>query len=331
MGKDCIEIAMAANQAYARGLFVTAASIVMSTNKDMRLSFNILDGGIDATFIQWMTKRLNELRSGVSIRFFKISDTQFEKFPAWRGNKMTYARFLLPELLPAEEFVVYCDVDMCWRADVSGLWRVKDPNYVLMAVKDPFIDTIASHNEWAIKNGLGKRDNNYFCAGMLVMNLELFRTRNVIKKVYDFLERHPDVPFPDQDALNYTVGEETCLVDDKWMKFSCLLGKLDSHACVVIHYVNDAPWVKTTMLTSITDARFVWYWTFAKACGKSILWALRDLYGNISAIAILALAIGARLPICRQILLVVYKLTNRYNALALLSNHAKGFYFICKR
>ena len=328
MEQDCIEIAMAANQAYAKGLFVTAASIVMSSNKDVRLSFNILDGGIDETYLQWMSQRLRELREGVSIRHFKISDTLFDKFPAWRGNKMTYARFLLPELLPAAKFVVYCDVDMCWRADISELWRIRNCNYLLMAVRDPFIDTIDSHNEWVMQNGLSEQTNQYFCAGMLVMNLELFRERKIIDRVYEFLEVHPDVLFPDQDALNYTVGTETCLVDNKWMQFSCQLGKVDPHMHVVIHYVNDAPWAKTALLTSITDARFVWYWTFAKACGKSILIVLCDLYGCLSAIAILALAIVARLPIFRHIMLGLYKMNRRYDALSLLNNRVAGFYFM---
>lgn len=111
---ETIEIALAANHAYFPGLLVTAVSMARATTRAVR--FWILDGGLAAHDRALLRDKVGNER-GAALRFVPVGEEAFEGFPEWNGgNRLAYARLMLPELLKDVETVIYCDVDFLWRA-----------------------------------------------------------------------------------------------------------------------------------------------------------------------------------------------------------------------
>lgn len=106
-------------------------------------------------------------------------------------------RLLLPDLLPEYDKVMYIDCDVIVRNDLVKLYRTINlgDNY-LAAVFEAPLDFQKEHFR-----EIGCNPMEYINSGFLIMNLELMRQDNMVKK---FLEasKNNKLEFPDQDVLN---------------------------------------------------------------------------------------------------------------------------------
>ena len=48
----------------------------------------------------------------------------------------------------------------------------------------------------------------YFNAGFFLVNIKLAKELNIFEKMFDFLNRHPNPPYADQDTLNAVIGQQ---------------------------------------------------------------------------------------------------------------------------
>lgn len=106
-------------------------------------------------------------------------------------------RLLLPDLLPEYDKVMYIDCDVIVRNDLVKLYHTIDleDNY-LAAVFEAPLDFQIEHFR-----SIGCNPMEYINSGFLIMNLELMRQDNMVKK---FLQasKNNNLEFPDQDVLN---------------------------------------------------------------------------------------------------------------------------------
>lgn len=270
-----VDIGLVSGSGYDCGLFVTAASIAMFANRMCEIRFNIIEGGIPDDDFACYRKMLSDLHPHVSVNRFKVSEEMFADFPPWRGNRLAYARFLFPKLLQGVKYLVYSDVDIVWCADVCELVKSIDGNFAVHAVHDEHVCGNKALKEWYCGNNYTFPGESYFCSGMMVMNLDRFRKDNVIEKAGKVLNRHLDVPFADQDALNIVLSDSKSIVDKRWMRFTCDVTQADVENSVVLHYTNDLPW-KRIGIQGLTDLDLVWHRINAKARNISVWRSLRS-------------------------------------------------------
>jgi len=128
-----IEIAFASDENYFQCLFVAACSV--AANVTGSICFHILDGGISKKSKIKLESRTKELCKNSAIIWHDVT-SRIINFPVPEKKRMMYARFLLPELLPQEQFVIYYDVDILCLADVRQLWNQRDSNLVLQGCLD---------------------------------------------------------------------------------------------------------------------------------------------------------------------------------------------------
>ena len=203
---ETIDIALAADSAYFPGLLVTAVSIARSASRDVRLRFNVLNGGIPENDISALRKSISAAHPNSDLRTFDIDDARFSGFRAWNGEgRMAYARLLLPDMLPDSQFAIYCDTDFLWTADIASLWELRDASVPLQACPDGTADTLRRERAWFAENGIPFDAERYICSGLLVMNLDMFRKLNLGNALLEFIRNHPDAHFPDQAAINAVV------------------------------------------------------------------------------------------------------------------------------
>lgn len=294
---ETIDICLAANAKYFPGMFTTAASIAMHASKGYRLSFNLLETDVSDTDYDELVVCVSRIYPESEFHRFNVEKYDFKSLQTWHGNRLAYARFLIGELRPDLEYVIYSDVDMLWLADVAELWGKRDAQKVMLAVNDNHILDVGEGDNYK-RHGLILDTEKYFCSGMLLINLRRYRELDVTAKCVEFLEKNKDYVCPDQTALNQLIGNEVRLIERSWMTFTFDLKKLTCSRPIVLHYANELPWIRDGAADLLTDTVLIWYDVYARALGVSRFAALRRLLPHKRLIVsrVLYVLCASRLP-----------------------------------
>lgn len=284
--KTKVNIALAANDPYFPGLLVTAYSMAKFASKDAVLHFHILDGGLSSGNIEFLRAALERVRNDTLISVLPVDESLFDGFQSWKGNKLAFARLLLPNLLKTEKHIIYCDVDFLWQRDILDFWNLRRDDASLVAVHDYATDTLDSEEEWFGRNGIEFNRARYFCSGLCLLNLEYFRENDLIGRCAAFLSAHKDTNFVDQTALNAVAGDSSVLADPQWMRFSFDLTGEDYQKGVVIHYPGLVPWkaegfkrIFSEMIWLMPHPTKHWYRFYAEISRTSLKGAVLRLLG----------------------------------------------------
>ena len=256
---DPIHIALPSDENYVQGLTVTAVSIALYAHPDARLHFHILDGGIREESFAGFTACVARVNGKACFSRYRIDDSAFADFPAWSGNKMTYARLLLPALLRDVDFVIYCDSDFLWLADIGELWSERDKAFILQSSRDGCPRTERLEQEWCERHGFPFDPERYFCAGLSFYNLSAFRHEKIVDQVFDFIRKFPDVCFADQTALNHILRGRVRLLPQKWQRFTRDVMPEELSKPIVLHYAGEVPWKRGGWWELLTDTIWLWH------------------------------------------------------------------------
>ena len=172
---------------------------------------------------------------------------------------MTYARLLLPELLPDADHVIYTDTDVLWLAAVDDLWAKADDRTPAWTVRDGVAETRDRENAWFDAHGLACPGDDYFCAGVMLFNLRRFREDQITEQAFAFVERHPGLLFADQTAMNHLLYRQVGLLPEPWQTLTLNLKPEALGAPVVLHYANEIPWKRTTRWGLLSDSVMIWH------------------------------------------------------------------------
>jgi lipopolysaccharide biosynthesis glycosyltransferase len=223
LDKEPIIIVCAASNSYAMPLGVVICSTLANVESNCRVIFFVIDGGITK---KNKTKLLSIIKSAnAEIRWLQPLDGIFDRMVV-RGHirKESYFRLLIPYLLPNQySKVIYLDSDLIVQGDLSQLWNMDINNEYLLAVQDLGIPYVSSSYGLANYQELGiPADCKYFNSGVLVINLEKWRSNNISKKVIEFIEKNSEyIRWCDQDGLNAILGGKWGELETKWNQTCC--------------------------------------------------------------------------------------------------------------
>ncbi len=199
-----IVIACAADDRYVQPLAVMLQSVLTNMSSDRTITAYIIDGGIEPGHKQALAKSWHRPRA--SINWLPARASSFSGLPLWgRMPVATYYKLLVPELLPAAlHRVIWLDCDLVVNGDLAQLWDRDLAGRHALAVQDPAVPFVSSRNGVAHHQQLGlPSDAKYFNAGVMVVNLDLWRRDDIPRHVLEYLRRHGDaVVFLDQEGLN---------------------------------------------------------------------------------------------------------------------------------
>ena len=316
-----IHIALASDNNYFEGLVTTAVSIAANCSRPREIVFHVLDGGLTEDNIMFFKSTL--ARWNCQISFVDIAGTSaISGFRTYHGSTMTYARILLPGLLPDVEWIVYSDVDILWFADVAELWDGLDKKAIVHYVPpnpDSFRQDRSVETEWLVRNGFQSRPERRFNAGMIVLNLRQFRTERLQEKMLRMIEENGGhAPNVDETILNAFMSErdDTRPIDFKWQIGTGPAKSVPADLEFVLHYAADTPW-KTIHANHhmLTDSILLWHKVHAQVRNMSTWRSLRSCNGATDIVLGRALYLSAsNAQIVRGLLL----------ALLLLRGHGKG-------
>lgn len=179
----------------------------------------------------------------------------------------TYYRLLLPMILDESiDRILYLDCDVIVLKDISELFQVNLDGFGVAAVKD----SCPYSNSHRMFIGLGL-DSNYFCAGVLLINMKYWREHNSSEVMFDFLNKHSkELFFEDQDVLNYAFRNHWFQLPNKYGKAPMTLAIIGDNQksydytdylfdTSIIHYATHVkPWL------DIRIPNDQYYWKYVK-------------------------------------------------------------------
>ena len=129
-----IHIACCSNEKLAPMFGVVVTSVGINVTSDDVMMYLLHNGLKDST-----VKRLQKIadRYNVRLKFLEIDLEILKDCPTntklHYANVMTYARFLLPSMLPNLDKVIYLDCDLVVCKDLKSLWET-DVNDIAVAM-----------------------------------------------------------------------------------------------------------------------------------------------------------------------------------------------------
>ena len=313
-----ISVVLASDDNYFRGLLVTAFTIAKNCSRPRDLLFYILDGGISDSNKRFLRDLL--ARYGCQTWIIDVANEKtISGFRPYHGSTMTYARLLLPDLLPSVEKVVYSDVDVLWLADIALLWNVLNTDSIIHCVPPnphAFPQDRSVEAEWMNNHGFQPRMERRFCAGVLVFNLRKFRDEGLhLKMLSTLVANHGEVPCNDETILNAFMfqRDDVGMLDFKWQIGMGNVKAIPPDCEFVLHFAADTPW-KTIHANHhmLTDAILLWHKIYAAASGTTVWNSLRKCNSPFDIIAGRMFYLSAsRCAFVRVILRVLMRLTGR--------------------
>lgn len=154
-------------------------------------------------------------------------------------------RLYLPDLLPTCDKIIYFDCDTVIRTNLSDLWNISLGNYYLAACRDSSIPGFNRKRKSYCKK-LGIEYKEYFCSGILVLNLTKLRDAKFTDTIFSYLLENPYLRYPDQDMLNWYCQGNYLHLDEKMNIYSTRQDVLEFTNDCILHYATrgSKPWVK---------------------------------------------------------------------------------------
>ena len=199
-----IHIACCSNEKLAPIFGVVITSVGINVTSDDVTIYLLHNGLKDST-----VKRLLKIadRYNVELRFLEIDLEILKDCPTntklHYANVMTYARFLLPSMLPNLDKVIYLDCDLVVCKDLKSLWETDVNDMAVAMAPDLWYQDKGTLSRLGIKN------RKYLNAGVMVMNLDYWRENDIRNKLLSFIvEKGSKLTYLDQDALNVILQNE---------------------------------------------------------------------------------------------------------------------------
>lgn len=216
-----IPVFFSSDDNYLPFLAVSIRSLIDNLSPDVHCDIHILNNGLNPAKSQHLLRMATD-----SVRVHLV-DVSREIAPLAEKLNLRdyytasiYFRLFIPSLFPQYHKAIYLDADIAVNGDISRLYETQLGNRLVGAVPD---DIIASHRDFRnyAEGGLGIPYRRYFNSGVMLMNLDQFRIRQIERKfVYLLNTYHFDTICPDQDYLNVLCRGQVLYLDKGWNKMS---------------------------------------------------------------------------------------------------------------
>lgn len=149
------------------------------------------------------SSKLNELPAiyrNCNIQYRCVGNA-FESAFEIRGITIaTYYRLLIPKIILEHDKIIYSDVDVIFRNDLSDIFKCTDvAEYYVGGVVDA-LGLKKDHHDYIV-NELGLSWDKYICAGNLILNLSLLRQDDIVERFIDKVKTST-YKYQDQDIIN---------------------------------------------------------------------------------------------------------------------------------
>lgn len=251
---DKISICFCINDKYVQYLGVVLTSILLNNRKET-FKFYVLSSDISEENKN-ILNTLKKKYKNFEIFYIHIDKNRFKNFKINIDyiSIETYYRYILADVIPKEDKVLYLDVDLIVNNDLKDLWNININDYYCAAVKDLNFDTEK------YKKCIGMSDNEeYINAGVILFNLKKLREDNIAEKYFKNNEIYKDkIKYQDQDVINITLSNKIKIIDSIY-NFTRNDKTKNRNDAVIIHFVGaKKPW-KSLSFNKLKQLYYYYY------------------------------------------------------------------------
>lgn len=249
--RPVLHIVSNADERFFPGLAVAVASATAAASGKVDYHFLILDGGIPAESISRLRTIIASIagRKGIqaTLEPLRIDTSRLMVFPKRRGSRMTYAKLILPEMLPHLDSIIYFDADiLCFK----GLEDIHPPagesQWLLAGTRD-FFGHIGQDCPWPDQILQSERRLPYINCGAKWMNLKGLREINLTNLAIAALSQVKEVRYGDQTVFNFLCRGRSFILPDA-INHRTAIGSTrplcEGNLDINIHYIGaPKPWL----------------------------------------------------------------------------------------
>ena len=205
-----IPICFSVNDAYCQHMAVTMVS-VLEHNLGNDIVFHVFHQDVsDETCC-----KLSEIArsyENCEVLFHKMDSQIFRGLPA---RSELYFRYVVADVLQDEPKAIHMDVDIVCQSNLRELWETDVENALVGMVPDGKEDSVRFRQ---YRKMLGMdADSTYYCAGLLLMNLDRMRREGIPAKLFENTRKFADrLCWYDQDMINLVCGGQIVELDKIW-------------------------------------------------------------------------------------------------------------------
>ena len=257
--KSVIPIFFACDNQFVKYTVVSLYSIMCNASTKYNYKIHILHMDIGSELQEKIRSMSNERVEICFVEVKEYLDAISERLPIRDYySKTTYYRMFIAEMFPEYEKAIYIDSDTIVLGDISELYHKElGENYVAAAHEQVMLqeDTYGQY----VEKVLGIERNNYFNAGILLINCNAFRENKILEKFIALLDVYTFVVTQDEDYLNLLCHNKVLWLEQQWN--TEMFGEIayDESEFNIIHYLMvSKPW-------HYADCRFgEYFWKYAK-------------------------------------------------------------------
>lgn len=198
-----MNIAFCINDSGLRGLAVTISSLIKNCSEPEKLKLWFWCAGLTEQTKEKIGEFILSIGYRISFKFVDFDPGKvFGSYRSLHGDWTTYGRLLVPDAIPGDQ-VLYLDSDLVVELDVLEIQNFKfNKNQFLAAVGGGCFQYTLGHKFYLNQLGISP-DLEYFNAGVLLINLKVWRDANIKNKIFSIADQYgKELPSHDQSILN---------------------------------------------------------------------------------------------------------------------------------
>ena len=217
MKRKRIPVFFAVDDNYVEFLEVTLASIIDNAkDENYAYTFYVLHNRLSKKSKKRL-KKLAHLR--FKIVFYNVSGSlgQMENRFKLRDyyTLTTYYRLLIPNTFFYIDKAIYLDCDIVVLDDLANLYKYDIGDNLVGAIADASVAIVKEFNDYTT-NALGIKKEDYFNAGVLLMNLKAMRQNHLLSRVYELSKTTAFRVAQDQYLLNVLCKDKVTYLPNGW-------------------------------------------------------------------------------------------------------------------
>ena len=243
MSRKNIPIFFACDDNFVKFTIVSLFSIKENASKENHYTVYVLHTGITSA----MMEKLYELQDeNFTVIFRDVTDYLYsisDKLPIRDYySKTTYYRVFIAEMYPEYDKAIYIDSDTVVQGDISELYDTDIGDCYVGACHEQAMVQVDEFGTY-VERVIGIDRNNFFNAGLLLINCVEFREHMVLDKFVHYLKQYTFVVTQDEDYLNLICKDRVFWLDQRWN--TEVFGEIPYPAeeAKMIHYIMvNKPW-----------------------------------------------------------------------------------------
>lgn len=186
------------------GASVAVKSLIDCAGVNTSYDIRIFHSDLDLENQKNITKLAENTKH--NIVFHYINPEIFKGAPHNNGSwtELVYYRLLIPEILKEYDKVIYADVDMLFKGDLSEIYNIDLTGYEIAAVPVEVNnkDTMICHTYFPENT-----NDKIYISSFLIFNSKLMREENTVQKFFDVIKTvNKRLKFYDLDTMNIALN-----------------------------------------------------------------------------------------------------------------------------